>query len=93
MYVYYTGNAGVLSGARPKAAQQVGSKGIQVFCDENQAPGSLQPQTGEWATIPSRPVTNKENEKKAGVWKNQKVLLRTSYKCVCQILLYLNQTV
>ncbi|XP_045214958.2 mitotic checkpoint serine/threonine-protein kinase BUB1-like isoform X2 [Mercenaria mercenaria] len=67
------GSAGVLSGARPKIVPQVSSGEIQIFCDENQDPASLPPQTGQWTTVPKRDVTNKENEKKAGVWTKQKM--------------------
>lgn len=62
-----------MSGARPKINPQVGSSGIQIFCDENQDPASLPPQTGQWSTVPKRDVTNKENEKKAGVWTKNKL--------------------
>lgn len=63
----------MLVGARPKTVPQVSSGGIQIFCDENQDPVSLPPQTGQWTTVPKREVSNKENEKKAGVWTKQKV--------------------
>lgn len=66
------GSAGVLAGARPKTVQQV-SGAIQIFSDENKEPSSLPPQTGQYSTIPKREITNKENEKKPGVWTKQKL--------------------
>lgn len=72
-YFLSLGSAGVLAGARPKTTSNARNAGIQIFCDENQDPSTLPPQTGQWTTAPKQEVTNKENEKKAGVWTKRKV--------------------
>ncbi|KAK3759558.1 hypothetical protein RRG08_009744 [Elysia crispata] len=56
-------------GAPPK---QKAGKSFDIFCDEN-VPPSLQPQqTDEWQSLPVKAVTNRENEKKPGIWKGVK---------------------
>lgn len=72
-FIAVLGSAGVLTGARAKSKSNVMAGGVQIYCDENNDPNSLPPQTGQWATVPKQGVTNKENEKKAGVWTKQKV--------------------
>jgi len=76
VYFSVLGSAGVLSGARPKTSSGNRKAGIQIFCDENQAPSSLPPQTGQYSVAPKQDVTNKENEKKAGVWTKSRVRQR-----------------
>ena len=50
---------------------------FQVFSDENQGAGeALPPQSGEWASIPSRSVSNRENEKQPGKWTGAKVTFK-----------------
>ena len=52
---------------------------FQVFSDENQgAGGALPPQSGEWASIPSRSVSNRENEKQPGKWTGAKVTFKSA---------------
>ncbi|GFO47695.1 mitotic checkpoint serine/threonine-protein kinase bub1-like [Plakobranchus ocellatus] len=67
------GLAGTLRDCQAAPAKQIPGKKFQIFCDEN-APPSLQPQqTEEWQSIPEKAVTNRENEKKRGVWTDAKM--------------------
>ena len=71
-------------GLQPVKPAQVGQK-FTVFNDENQEP-VLPGQQGDWSDIPTRAVTNKENEKKAGVWTKAKVgnlLCKKIYLLMC----------
>lgn len=50
------------------------SKGIQIYCDDENVQSSLTPlQSNEWQSLPVRAVDNRENDKKPGVWTNAKV--------------------
>ncbi|KAL4240250.1 protein kinase [Mactra antiquata] len=70
------GGAGVLGTKSRSNVNNNRSNNVQVYYDENSAPSvpdSLPPQTGEWSAIPKHSITNKENEKKPGVWTKQKI--------------------
>ena len=79
---FISGRAGVLGGARPKVVQQVPSKGVQIYSDENSDPSLLPPQAGEWTAVPHRNKINKENEKKPGQWTKAKVEYYTVISCL-----------
>ena len=88
-----TGSAGSLKTSAPSSQKQVTGSKLKIFCDENAAPGTMQP-TNEWKSLPTRTVGNKENDKKPGTWNGAKVCLSVclmilkAYK-ICMVYLYL----
>ena len=71
--IFTTGFAGTFKTNQGAPPKQKAGKSFDIFCDEN-VPPSLQPQqTDEWQSLPVKAVTNRENEKKPGIWKGVKV--------------------
>ncbi|KAH9508437.1 hypothetical protein Btru_055236 [Bulinus truncatus] len=72
------GAAGSLKDSRPSVSKQLPSKGIPVYCDNENASQPHLLQTHEWQSLPVKHIDNLENDKKPGVWTNAKVKQKPS---------------
>ena len=88
MYVMFAARGVLKMSNPPPPTNNSAGQGFAIFSDENAKPAHVAPpQTGDWASVPTKEKVNRENEKKAGKWSNQKVSYNCSVLRACGIIM------